>query len=324
MDTIDIKFKVNKGVNGDIREALKKSQRWIHSVKKGRYDTDLIVVVSLPKYYDVTNAYLITKETEVKEVLVAIIKLITGIGVIIEKATVIRVDYPFTYIMEEEYNFNSYRNIMYILGESTDLVRSKNFEDTKSRQKETFYYCDSDHTRKASNKVIIYDQGKKLSDKDITPDKQEYNRALATFPELNRRMRIEVSLTVDIDITHLKLKKVKRLAHSFLEKHLFNKELINGYIAIRIRQLYLLMAKEGKYLKRGELIERERPLEYTQVRSAANDHYNVEASKDKFLKIVREVLKRREERENVIILDCLKVMKSIEVSLKRERMKPTK
>ncbi|GLI57783.1 hypothetical protein PM10SUCC1_32970 [Propionigenium maris DSM 9537] len=327
MDTIDIKIKLSKELGAEEREALRKSRRWIHKVNKGRYDTELMMVVSLPKYFHPTNSYLITKEVEVKEVLVAVKKAITNIPDIkvkIEKATVIRVDYPFTYIMREQYNFNSYRNIMYILGGATDLVRSKNFEDTRSKEKETFYYCDNDHTRKASNKIIIYDQGKKIKDKDLTPDKQDYDLALKDFPELERRMRIEVSLSTNIDINQLKLKKIKKEAYKFLERHLFNDELIENYINEKVKNLVSLMRREGKYLKRGEFIERERPLEYTQVRSAAKYHYDVEASKDKFLKITREVLRIREKRENIIILDCFKIIKDIKLSLKRERMKPTK
>lgn len=326
MDTIDIKFKCHRDITSEERDTLKKSKRWIHKVRRGRYHDEFIVVICLPKYFFPTNAYLITTESEVKEVIEALITSIAELRIVIREATVIRVDYPFTYLMDEGYEFNSYRNILYLLSEATALHKAKNFEDSKTQSKETYYYCDGDNTKSTKNKITIYDQNRKIYDKDKCPKKSKYISTLNEFPNLGRRMRIEASLSVEIPLKQLNLKKVKKLAHNFLEEHLFNEDVIRMQIrshGVRLAELLRTERQKGT-LKIGEFIERERPLEYNQVKEAAKLAYDATSSMEKFLKIAKANLIGREEQSRIIIIKVFKKIQEIKSQLKREMRDKTR
>ena len=103
----------------------------------------------------------------------------------------IRVDIPFTYLMEEYESFNDYENIFKMLSsvfrEKNKAGKSKSVSDFNSKKIETLSINKSNNKAQGNSGITIYNQNAKIE--DIYP--RTYNQAINDYPDLKRRIRIE-------------------------------------------------------------------------------------------------------------------------------------
>ncbi len=320
MDTINLEVTLAKEINYEERKVLK-SKRWIKSVRLKK-DFTYLIGISFPQYFYATNAYLISRQSEIDKVVGELYTAIQELDNKIEEAIVTRVDYPFTYLMDEDRSFDSYRNIFEVLGKASNMSSVKSIEEVRKNNKETYTLADSPDIRRAKNKVVIYNQAKKLKDRN----EELYQESKKDFPDLDKRMRIEASLTVEEKLKRLDLKKVKKEAYAFVEEKVFNEDTIDEFLTFEGERLgkKLIQKRGDKNFRHREFIYKENPLSYDVVKIGAKKAYEVRRSKEDFCDSARQVLKEKSESENVIYFDIKKTVDKIKKHLKKERMKPTK
>ena len=164
---------------------------------------NVIIKISYPRYFFGNNACLINSRSDCFEVQRYFVENIMeneywkqNIGELILS----RVDIPFTYIMESEEEFNSYRNIFYIFahvyGKMKRGARAKAYLDMFEGKYETITYSDNGKVKKSSNNsLMIYNQWENLQNKlpeDI------FEETVRTYPDLFNRMRLEVSKRIRV------------------------------------------------------------------------------------------------------------------------------
>lgn len=237
MDTIDLKLTTKFEIPVEKLESLKDKNPWIskykayYAVKK--YEYSYKFVISFPKFFHNTNSYLITTQKEVDKVLSVFYSYVREYNII--SCNLTRVDYPFTYIMPEEMEFTEYYNLFRFLAQSTlnnnscKIKNGKYFGSLFNKKKETFIFADAKDVSKGNNKIVIYNQylckKEKLEEQDFLQD-------LSKFPDLKRRMRIEVRLKKNKDIfsefelapqpLYIDLQKIKNDSSKYLKENLFN------------------------------------------------------------------------------------------------------
>lgn len=237
MDTIDLKLTTKFEIPIEKLESLKDKNPWISKYKAyyaiKKYEYSYKFVISFPKFFHNTNSYLITTQKEVDKVLNAFYSYIKEYDII--SCNLTRVDYPFTYIMPEKMEFTEYYNLFRFLAQSTlnnDLCKIKNgkyFGSLFNEKKETFIFADAKDVSKGNNKIVIYNQylckKEKLEEQDFLQD-------LSKFPDLKRRMRIEVRLKKNKNIfsdfelapqpLYIDLRKIKSDSSKYLTENLFD------------------------------------------------------------------------------------------------------
>jgi len=172
---------------------------------------------SYPRFYSRTNAYLIKDKRECLRVQEKfVLEIADEIGFIQDivknkkfelldwikqnvKIKITRVDVPFTYMMEEKENFNSYQNVYRIL-EEVFKVKNKRYipkEIKGNHEIQTLILCNSSNPNNYNSKLTIYNQAQKFKDyyQDKDPDMLEsiYKENL----DLDSRIRMEVSKRIN-------------------------------------------------------------------------------------------------------------------------------
>ncbi|ADO82686.1 hypothetical protein [Ilyobacter polytropus] len=109
MDTIDLTITTNKKISDCDWEELRKIKN-INAIRLKA--NNRVIVLSFPRYfYTLANAFLITKEKEVNEVLENLENTITRLGYNIESVLFLKIDYPFTHYRPATESFNSWKQI---------------------------------------------------------------------------------------------------------------------------------------------------------------------------------------------------------------------
>ena len=247
MDTINIRFEFTRELTRD--DILEYES--LNCIEKLSIDNKnhkiCRIGFSVPKCFDRTNAYLVNS-SEFNRFKHYIMNKFMPIAAYTE---VYRVDTPFTYWMKSGEKFNDYSHIFYILSQIYESLRtnsnSKNFEDTQTMAKETFYMGDSTNLNKSNTKIQIYNQAKKLYDSDTTENKILFNKVDASFKDFKQRIRIEVSRKTNISLEELDYSDQYSKAYRYLERNMFNEEglevcldnLYNYYIgAYHVHKMY--------------------------------------------------------------------------------------
>ena len=174
-------------------------------------DNYLNVILSYPKYFYFTNAYLISRNEECLEVNNHFINYIrnyivqsTGInssyylnyfenniGI-----TITRVDTPFTYFMNAGETFHSYKNVYKILGNIYSYNNSncnpKNYNNFLKNEIETLIFTDTANVRAFNSKITIYNQFNKMADY-YQNNSNVFGKIIKDYPDLQSRIRIEIS-----------------------------------------------------------------------------------------------------------------------------------
>lgn len=177
------------------------------------------IKVSYPRFFRGINAYLVYTAQECLAVQRNLIEQLAQIlyifGYVIDRVELLRVDIPFTYYAANDFDFTRYQSVFTVLAHSYYLGRSKKKvqADTKgiidmlSFKLETVNL--STHRSSGGNQEIcIYNQYRNIETKTINPEL--WNQYLIQYPDLKRRVRIEVK------------KRIKRKKFTSLEFMNFN------------------------------------------------------------------------------------------------------
>ena len=228
MDTINVKFTFLRELTQEEINSLIREYRYIEKISHNHNSiNDYTIGFSIPKYFSATNAYLINAE-DFNKFKSHIIELFSPIT---KSATVSRIDTPFTYWMLPGYTYESYAHIFKFMSLCYSISNNKSstkyFADALTDQRESFIMGDHTNLNKANTKIIIYDQNKKLYDFDSSVNKTTYQRLLKEFPDLPKRIRIEVSRKTNIALENLSYSDQYQKSYNYLKKHLFDEEVIN-------------------------------------------------------------------------------------------------
>ncbi len=228
MDTINVKFTFSRELTQEEVNSLVTKHRYIEKIKRSNYsNTNYQIGFSIPKYFSATNAYLANTE-DFNKFKSHIIELFSPIT---KSAIVSRVDTPFTYWMLPGYTYESYAHLFKFMSLCYSISNNKSstkyFADALTDQRESFIMGDQSNLNKANTKIVIYDQNKKLHDFDSSVNKTTHQRLLKEFPDLPRRIRIEVSRKTNIALENLSYTDQYQKSYNYLKKHLFDEKVIN-------------------------------------------------------------------------------------------------
>lgn len=249
MDTIDLHLTIEKDQSLYFLEEINWIDLYVLNSKENKYR----LKIHLPLFFSDTNAYLVQTQEKVDEVFKNLYELLSSIDIIEMK--IVRVDYPFTYIMPEENSFYKYNYFFNLLSKISRL-ESPRFRGAKfitSREEflknETFILTDSTNTNSYNNKIIFYNQKKKILD---VKGEDYYKKVEKNFPDLPFRMRIEVSKRKKdkLDFENFEVPNLKNIKKAAFEdiRLLFDEiaPLIDLEIEYVLKQLKLINRKKIK------------------------------------------------------------------------------
>ena len=289
MDTMDITLKLKQILNENKINNIKE-KRWIGRFRESG-SNQYSFVISFPKFfYSENNAYLVKTQEEVNLVMTELTSCFEEY--VIEEAYATRTDYPFTFIMPEERIFSSYFELFKLIA----LIKNEDFKNSNSKyysnlangEKESFMFTNTKNTNNYTKKVLIYNQALKLKETKIST----YSETLDKFTDLERRMRIEVSLKKKQDILNngnleTELKKVKKECLLYLFNNTFNKNRITKGIENQIFNLTTYL--QNKYFKK---------INWTEVMVEKLNDSKTVFSQEIFTGAIKELKKSERGKEN--------------------------
>ncbi len=234
----------------------------------------LNIKLSYPKAYAATNAFLISNSKECLTVNNRFIDIIEnglrydGVNSIRDNSDelvnwfrnnvtirLLRVDTPFTYIMTKT-NFNGYKNLYMMLNDIYMHLNQnsipKNFGIIGSGETETLIFTETANVSSYHSKVMIYNQYNKFQ--NYHHNSNFFNNLLIEYPDLHKRMRIEISKRVnrkvftteefrDFDIFNAYVYQNARYAL----RNLFNVEIFEVIYRERIEKIKQMLVYERQF-----------------------------------------------------------------------------
>lgn len=353
MDTMQLGLIFNEDFNWD-RETQLEFQEKIENIEspKGnmfcdvlRFSTQsnkIIIKVSFPRYFYRNNAYLVESSKECFKVQKTLVKeLKKAFGEDLKWINVERIDIPFTYLMDKDKEFTNYNNIYkvaaLVFGIKHKQSISKSIIETITEVRETITYSDTKTISGHNKKVMIYNQYLNLETK-LGKNNREFKETIKDYPELQRRMRIEVSTRTKRNFKSLKefrefdfFKDSSKKYKTFLMEKLFNIELLND---IYEKEAKKLSKKLEKYrIKKGKsfqyekfiMIEMKNIYDYKILRGALKYVLKNKKSFENGVSKVRKILEEFEKEEGLKILrvekEIKKISKTIEKSFRKKKAK---
>lgn len=327
MDTISIKLNFIPLKKISIREVekIKKELNLFKSEFGYRYIDVLeynlngyVIKMSYPRYFKGTNAFLITKKSECFKVQEYFIQQLINTGILnfFHNIYLIRVDIPFTYYMKENFSFHHYKNIFkafaYIYREQEQNASPKAIQDILTDRQETLYYANTKIIANYNARIMIYNQDLNIQNK--AENNEEYNKIVKEFPDLKRRIRIEVSKRIrrnpikicdfpNFDIIEAYFIKFK----NYLLNNLINIEILK-YIhlkeAMELEEI-LLFEKEKRNFTYELFIMKNitKIWDYLILRKAIRASTPKINTQENAITSIRKILKKYEERYEIIILE---------------------
>lgn len=273
LDTISLKIELISPTGEYIeREVMNVIEKTINDLSycdlTFKDDKAIRIKLSYPRYFYSTNAYLISNPNEcltVNENLIEKIRynfinnplLLSYFEEGVE-FVLTRVDVAFTYYMEMYRNFNSYRNLYYILNSIYCSINKtsipKKIGTIENEVCETIIFTENSNISSYNNRVIVYDQNKKMSDYYKFNQPSLYQKILEDFPDLNQRMRIEGAKRIrrkgflaeewkNFDVYRCYIPKIG----DYILSNLFNIEVANNIKILKIQELKNLLLQERQY-----------------------------------------------------------------------------
>lgn len=342
MDTIEIRLNLKKGLEFDTINQLRTVITSLTSKKEGyRYcdvleispKGNLIVKISYPRYFAGTNAFLVGSRNDCIKVQTDFINSIFSDvywASIIEDITLTRVDIPFTYYMNPNESFASYRNIFYIFafvyGIKKENARTKAYMDLQNRNFETLIYSPNGCVGKgANNKLEVYNQALNLRNK--LEDEAWYN-VVNTYEDLPTRIRMEVSKRIrrrknfspnefaTFDILGTYFEEYKRyVLDNVLDFNVIDKLYNNWAYELSLK---LSEARKIKGFNYGKFFYQNQPIiyDYEIVRRALGIGIDNINTRENAITRVRQVLIQYENTHNIILMDVYGTLKKIEAQIK--------
>lgn len=273
LDTISLKIQLISPIGEPIeREVMNVIEKIIKELNycdlTFKDDNSINLKLSYPRYFYPTNAYLISNPNECLSVNANLIEKIRanfmnnllllsyfeeGVEFILT-----RVDVAFTHYMDACMNFNSYRNLYYILNSIYCSINKtsipKKIGTVENEICETVIFTENSNTSSYNNRVIIYDQDKKMSDYYEINQPTLYQKMIGDFPDLSQRMRIEGAKRIrrkgflaeewkNFDIYRCYVPKIG----NYILSNLFNIGIANNNKILKIQELKTLLLQERQY-----------------------------------------------------------------------------
>ena len=225
--------------------------------------------------------------------------------------------------MKEEEDFCHYQNIFkifaYIYKKNESNASPKAIQDILSGKQETLYYADTKVIANYNSRIMIYNQDLNISDKY----KDTYQNIIKEFPDLKKRIRIEVSKRIrrkpmgistfkKFDIFSLYFPRFKR----YLLDNLLNIDDLEIFYKKKIEELTNLLVEE-KEKKRNFTYEAflleyiNCILDYEILRRALKESTSNIKTYENAITAVRKLLKGYEEKNNIMILDVYNTIHKI-------------
>lgn len=338
MDTIQISIKLNKNKMEKISyEELQGIRKFIRGIISpyGYYYCDclgisvtanLIVKISYPRFYAGINAYLISNERQCMDVQNHFCMEIRS-NFLLQDATIelTRVDIPFTFLMGESYDFNSYMKVYqvfnYVYKRKNVKASPKAFSDIENFKVETLIYADTPNIASYNSKIMIYDQYNNIKVK--TGEAENLYEIESKYEDLHKRMRIEVSKRINrrgftvnefsrFDIFGEYSIKYKNY---ILDNILDLNEIENFYNekAIELSQKLSFDREESNYFIYESFIYREirHIYDYEIIRRALKICIDNRKTREKAVTSIRKVLNTYESNENIIVMEVYNIIKEI-------------
>ena len=201
IDTIAIKIKIDdfQGEYTDVKyfnELINKIDNLRNCKIRKKSDEEIEVMLSFPRFYSKTNAYLLTKSKECKQVIKEFVTSFFKEKYIHDdynnwvkdkiRIKLIRVDVPITYLMGKDKCFNDYRNVFCLL---ENIYNRGNKRMGKRNDVETIILFDGKTKDSSNSKITIYNQHRKFENICST----SINKLEKEFSDLKYRIRIELS-----------------------------------------------------------------------------------------------------------------------------------
>lgn len=299
----------------------------------GRNETKIIVKLSFPRFYFENNAHLITTYAECAEVQKHFVKQLKEDKLLskIKAIRVTRVDIPFTYLIEEGKNFYDYTNVFKVLAlaftKTYKEIEVKSIVDTLKKREQTIIYADTPTISAYNKKITIYNQMKNLDSKNREPIDME--RTLEKYPDLPRRMRIEMSKRIKRKEMTLKEFGKYELFKEYLKKYkrelkelLFDEELLDRVYEEGVENLSEILEEEKEY--RGNsftykkfVSEYEGDIyDYKFLKGAVKNVVLKQKTRESAITEIRKELNIQEERKGLIVIGVHKIIEDIADTIK--------
>ncbi len=338
MDTIQIGIKLNvQRMQGIAYSSRLDVKRFIDSIRSPYGHTycdflerstekKIILKISYPRFFAGINAFLITNRMECMKVQHEFSLVINNHPLLYDgKIKLERVDIPFTFHMNYDYNFNSYRKIYQIF----DYVYRKKYAkasptaitDIKNFKVETLVYSSTPVISDYNSKIMIYNQYKNIKTK--TKNEDDFLEIDAKYDDLSRRMRIEVSKRIGRgDITLEEFSQFDIFKEYFgqykeyiLEKILDLYEVENFYNekAQELANKLTVYKDEVPFFNYENFIykEIEHIYDYEIIRRALKLCIENQKTREKAVTAIRKVLFNYQLNENIIIMENYNTILSI-------------
>lgn len=335
MDTIQIKLSIFNGGNLTQNEVMN-LRAFINQIQSPfgyrycdyldqRKDGSIGVKISYPRYWGNSNAFLIRSNIQTREVNKHFCESLKNHFLLRNSyISLERVDIPFTYYMENSFDFNSHSNIYKILGEVHKKKKPKGVQKTYgellSNKHETIIYSDTKTLSGYNSKVMIYNQYQNLLSK--TPDGDEVEVLLNNFEDLKGRIRIEASKRIRRNcFTNFEFSTFDILAE-YLPS--FKKEVFTNFLNFKIidqiyeekKCLLINLLKEQKALGNFNyeviiLRNASHIYDYEILRRAFNIFIENKKTRESAVTRVRKILNKYSEKENIIVMDIYSILEDI-------------
>lgn len=300
----------------------------------GEEETKIIVKLSFPRFYFENNAYLIKTYVECAKVQRHFVKQLKEDKLLkkIKTIRVTRVDIPFTYIMDEDKEFHDYSNIFKILAFSFTQqypeVEAKSIVDTIKKREQTVIYADTPTISAYNKKITIYNQMKNLDSKNR--ETIDIERTLEKYPELPRRMRIEMSKRIKRKEMTLKEFGEYELFKEYLKKYkeelkelLFDEELLDRVYEEGIENLSEILKEEKEY--RGDSFTykkfisdyKEDIYDYKLLKGAVKNVVLKQKTRESAITEIRKELNIQEEKKGLIVIGVHDIVEEIADTIKK-------
>ena len=236
-----------------------------------------------------------------------------------------RVDIPFTFLMDPEYDFSSYKKVYQVLSFVHERKNKngsvKAYTDVKKFNPQTVIFADTKSISSFNKKITIYNQYKNIEEK--TKDEELFQLICMEHDDLRNRMRIEVS------------KRIRRKGLTIQEFGELNilKEYIEGYRDYLLEKLFDLEEIEKIYddkaTELAEIFESYRDnsnkvnymsfiykeidkiYDYEIIRRALKICIKNENTKENAITVIRKILNSYQANEKIIVMDTCKIIKDI-------------
>ena len=289
---------------------------------------NIIIKISYPRYFFGNNACLINSRSACFEVQGYFAENIMeneywkqNIG----ELRLLRVDIPFTYVMNSYEEFNSYRNIFYIFAYVYDRMkhgaRAKAYLDMFEEKYETLTYSDNGKVGKSSNdRLMIYNQWENLHGKlpeDI------FEEAVKAYPDLPQRMRLEVSKRVRLrnEFNSLEFANLDILGNYFAKyKNYILQNVLNFQVidelynqwSMELSQELIKQKAERKINYEVFILQNIRDIyDYEILRRALGIAVENGKTRESAVTKVRKILNNEQGRSNIIVIDTYAVLVKI-------------